>query len=64
MTLHQNIAYLLDVRAANVALMIDEHEQTVMRREDDLAASRTALAALREEEQAIIDARNLLEELT
>jgi hypothetical protein len=63
MTLHQNVAYLLDTRAAQVALKIDEYEQSILRREDALAATRTALAALRFEEQSIIDARNLLEEL-
>lgn len=63
MTLHQNVAYLLDTRAAQVALKIDEYEQTILRREDDLAATRNALAALRFEEQSIIDARKLLEEL-
>lgn len=64
MTLHHTVAWTLDRRAAEVAQDIENTEAAIRLVRGGLEQHEAVLASLREEEQAIADARNLLERLT
>lgn len=63
MSLHHTVRHTLDTRAAEVAVDIDNTEASLRRLRNETLSTETVLKQLRNEEQAIIDARNLLEEL-
>lgn len=63
MTLHHSVRYILDTRAAEVAKDIEHTEAALVSVSAEFDRTVATLNALRDEEQAIADARFLLTEL-